>query len=194
MARLIILARNSSVRQVNIASPITTIGRSGSNSVCIDSQRVSRHHAAIEWTGEHFLLTDMGSRNGTYVNNEKVRSHALVNGDAIVVGDCQLRFLLQPGLAAGRCASAHDPAGRTGGDRCAHGAQREPAPARAPRVRARTSGVLRCQRAALRRIAWAGMAVAWRRSAIRRATSCAANSSFLRSRASSAGSGLKLNE
>jgi pSer/pThr/pTyr-binding forkhead associated (FHA) protein len=98
MARLIILARNSSVRQVNIASPITTIGRSGSNSVCIDSQRVSRHHAAIEWTGEHFMLTDMGSRNGTYVNNEKVRAHALVNGDAIVVGDCQLRFLYSRAL------------------------------------------------------------------------------------------------
>ena len=93
MARLIILARHSSVRQVNIAGPITTIGRSGSNSVCIDSERVSRHHAAIEWTGDRFMLTDMGSRNGTYVNNEKVRAHALSNGDAIVVGDCQLRFL-----------------------------------------------------------------------------------------------------
>ena len=93
MARLIILARNSSVRQVNIAGPITTIGRSGSNSVCIDSQRVSRHHAAIEWTGDSFVLTDMGSRNGTYVNNQKVTAHALANGDAITVGDCQLRFL-----------------------------------------------------------------------------------------------------
>jgi pSer/pThr/pTyr-binding forkhead associated (FHA) protein len=83
MARLIILARNSSVRQVNIASPITTIGRSGSNSVCIDSQRVSRHHAAIEWTGEHFMLTDMGSRNGTYVNNEKVRARASSAGSGL---------------------------------------------------------------------------------------------------------------
>lgn len=93
MARLIILARHASVRQVNIAGPLTTIGRSGSNRVCIDSERVSRHHAAIQWTGEGFMLTDMGSRNGTYVNNEKVRAHSLRNGDAIVVGDCQLRFL-----------------------------------------------------------------------------------------------------
>ena len=98
MARLIILARHSSVRQVNIAGPLTTIGRSGSNSVCIDSQRVSRHHAAIEWTGDRFMLTDMGSRNGTYVNNEKVRAHALCNGDAIIVGDCQLRFLYSRAL------------------------------------------------------------------------------------------------
>ena len=99
MARLIILARHSSVRQVNIAGPITTIGRSGTNSVCIDSDQVSRHHAAIEWTGDRFMLTDMGSRNGTYVNNEKVRAHALSNGDAIIVGDCQLRFLYSRALA-----------------------------------------------------------------------------------------------
>jgi pSer/pThr/pTyr-binding forkhead associated (FHA) protein len=98
MARLIILARYSSVRQVNIEGSITTIGRSGSNSVCIDSVRVSRHHAAIEWTGDRFMLTDMGSRNGTYVNNEKVRAHALFNGDAIVIGDCQLRFLYSHSL------------------------------------------------------------------------------------------------
>lgn len=93
MPRLIILAPHSSVRQVNIAGPITTIGRAHTNGVCIGSDRVSRHHAAIQWIGERYMLTDMGSRNGTYVNNAKVKTHALAHGDAIMVGDCQLRFL-----------------------------------------------------------------------------------------------------
>ena len=93
MPRLIILAKNSSVRQVNIAGPVTTIGRADSNKLCIDSERVSRHHAAIEQVGDRFVLTDMGSRNGTYVNNKKVRSIVLANGDAITIGDCQIRFL-----------------------------------------------------------------------------------------------------
>lgn len=100
MARLIILARHSSVRQVNIAGALTTIGRAGDNSVCIDNQRVSRRHATIRWDGEHFLLTDVGSRNGTFVNNEKVQAHALANGDAITLGDCQLRFLHSRALAS----------------------------------------------------------------------------------------------
>lgn len=99
MARLIILARNSSVRQVNLGGPITTIGRSHSNNVCIDSDRVSRHHAVLQWTGERYLLTDMGSRNGTYVNQQKVRAQELNNGDAILVGDCQLRFLCSSRVA-----------------------------------------------------------------------------------------------
>jgi pSer/pThr/pTyr-binding forkhead associated (FHA) protein len=35
----------------------------------------------------------MGSRNGTFVNELRVTTHTLDNGDAIVIGDCQLRFL-----------------------------------------------------------------------------------------------------
>ncbi|MBO9512915.1 MAG: FHA domain-containing protein [Variovorax sp.] len=93
MARLIILARNNSARQVNLGAPITTIGRSHSNNVCLDSDRVSRYHAVIQWTGQRYLITDMGSRNGTYVNQERVRAQELNNGDTILIGDCQLRFL-----------------------------------------------------------------------------------------------------
>ncbi|MDR6537413.1 FHA domain-containing protein [Variovorax soli] len=94
MPRLIVLARNSSVRQINIDGPSTSIGRAAGNRVCIDSDKVSRQHALIEWTGDRYLLTDLGSRNGTCVNNERVLdSRPLGNGDAITVGDCQLRFL-----------------------------------------------------------------------------------------------------
>lgn len=98
MPRLIVLARNSSVRQVNIASPVTTIGRAAYAQVRINSDRVSRHHAVIQWDGDRFVLTDMGSRNGTFVNYGKVTNHALTNGDAISIGDCQLRFLYSSSL------------------------------------------------------------------------------------------------
>ncbi len=93
MSRLIVLAKHSSVRQINIEGPITTIGRAAANRLSIDSDKVSRHHAVIQRSGERYVLTDMGSRNGTYVNREKVSSRVLRDGDAITVGDCEIRFL-----------------------------------------------------------------------------------------------------
>lgn len=94
MPRLIVLARNSSVRQINIAGPSTTLGRAADNRVCIDSDKVSRRHALIQWSGDRYVLSDLGSRNGSWVNRERVvGSRPLANGDAIVLGDCQLRFL-----------------------------------------------------------------------------------------------------
>jgi pSer/pThr/pTyr-binding forkhead associated (FHA) protein len=93
MSRLIILARHGSVRQVNIQGPVTTIGRDPECDAQIDSLGVSRRHATIHWTGDRFVLTDLASFNGTFVNNERIWAHALQNGDAITMGECQLRFL-----------------------------------------------------------------------------------------------------
>ena len=95
MSRLIVLTRHGSVRQVNIKGPITTIGRDPSCGVHIDSLGVSRHHAAIHWSGDRFVLTDLASRNGTFVNKMRISERALANGDAISTGDCQLRFLYE---------------------------------------------------------------------------------------------------
>ncbi|MDM0107415.1 FHA domain-containing protein [Variovorax sp. J22R24] len=101
MSRLIVLTPHGSVRQVNIKGPITTIGRDPTCGVHIDSLGVSRHHAAIRWTGDRFVVRDMASRNGTYVNQARVVERALKNGDAIGVGDCQLRFLYSSNALTG---------------------------------------------------------------------------------------------
>jgi pSer/pThr/pTyr-binding forkhead associated (FHA) protein len=93
MSRLIILARHGSVRQVNIDGQVTTIGRDPECDVQIDSLGVSRRHATIHWSGDRFVLTDLQSFNGTFVNDERIWVHALQNGDAIAMGECQLRFL-----------------------------------------------------------------------------------------------------
>jgi pSer/pThr/pTyr-binding forkhead associated (FHA) protein len=93
VSRLIILARHGGVRQVNIKGQFSAIGRDPECEVHIDSLGVSRRHASIHWTGDRFVLTDLGSFNGTFVNDERIASHALKNGDAITMGDCRLRFL-----------------------------------------------------------------------------------------------------
>ncbi|WP_076999320.1 FHA domain-containing protein [Variovorax sp. KK3] len=71
----------------------TRIGRATTNDLVIDVDQVSRVHALIS-VGEAFVtIKDMGSRNGTYVNDERIETQVLANGDSIRVGACELRFL-----------------------------------------------------------------------------------------------------
>ena len=49
--------------------------------------------ATIDWRGGHYAITDVGSRNGTFVNGMRVMQQFLRNGDTITIGDCDLRFL-----------------------------------------------------------------------------------------------------
>ena len=93
MPRLIILTKDRSTRQVYISGRMTTIGRTPSNSLVVDRDRVSRKHAVIDWNGQQFAIMDVGSRNGTYVNGMRVMRRPLRNGDTITIGDCNLRFL-----------------------------------------------------------------------------------------------------
>jgi hypothetical protein len=53
-----------------------TVGRANNNTIIIAEPRVSRLHAQIEWREslKNFVLVDLGSSNGTYLNNEKVSS------------------------------------------------------------------------------------------------------------------------
>lgn len=63
-----------------------TIGRREDNTVCIENLAVSGHHAKIDSVGDGFLLTDLQSKNGSFVNDQQVTSHWLKNGDLITIG------------------------------------------------------------------------------------------------------------
>lgn len=93
MPRLIILPKGQSVRQINIKGSPTTIGRKEGNSLVLNSDRVSRVHAVIDWDGDQYSVTDNDSLNGTFVNGRRVRRQALRNGDMLSIGDCEMRFL-----------------------------------------------------------------------------------------------------
>ena len=69
-----------------------TIGRKESNDVPIENLAVSGHHAKVDAVGEGFLLTDLQSKNGSFVNNELVQSHWLKHGDIITIGKHTLVF------------------------------------------------------------------------------------------------------
>jgi signal transduction histidine kinase/CheY-like chemotaxis protein len=70
-----------------------TIGRSSQNSVCLADGLISRYHARLVLDGGQWVLSDLRSQNGTFVNGERVVRHTLRHGDAIRVGETTLRFL-----------------------------------------------------------------------------------------------------
>jgi ABC-type multidrug transport system ATPase subunit/pSer/pThr/pTyr-binding forkhead associated (FHA) protein len=82
-------------RRVGIGPRGLTIGRSRRCDLVIDSESVSRRHAAVTPAGDGFELSDLRSRNGTLLNGEALDrgARALASGDTITVGTEELRFV-----------------------------------------------------------------------------------------------------
>ena len=69
-----------------------TIGRAHSNTLVLDDAPVSRSHARIDCGAERFVLTDCGSKNGSFVNSKRVEGQILADGDEIQIGDTMMVF------------------------------------------------------------------------------------------------------
>ena len=69
------------------------IGRSVESPIFLDDVTVSRKHALIELRDGAFALKDLGSLNGTYLNNQSVSDAALVSGDEIQIGKFHMLFI-----------------------------------------------------------------------------------------------------
>jgi len=82
-------------RRYVLSNLVTTIGRGPKNDVVVSSDAVSRQHARLERRGAEFVVSDMGSTNGTFINNERKRPNnsRLNRGDQIRVGDTVFKFL-----------------------------------------------------------------------------------------------------
>lgn len=76
-----------------------TIGRRKDNDVVIQNLAVSGHHSKVDSVGEEWLVTDLKSKNGTFVNENIITSHWLQHGDIINVGKHTLVFGYMKGEA-----------------------------------------------------------------------------------------------
>ncbi|MBT8371424.1 MAG: FHA domain-containing protein [Desulfobacterales bacterium] len=74
-----------------------TIGRRKNNDVVIDNLAVSSHHAKIDSVGDGFVLIDLKSKNGSFVNEQLINSHWLKQGDVINIGKHSLSFYYPEG-------------------------------------------------------------------------------------------------
>jgi pSer/pThr/pTyr-binding forkhead associated (FHA) protein len=76
-----------------ISEERTSIGRSPESEIFLDDVTVSRSHAVIERNGSAFSLNDLGSLNGTYINNQSLKTAPLTCGDEIQIGKFHLIFV-----------------------------------------------------------------------------------------------------
>ncbi len=93
MARLLITSDSGEKRFVPLGPGETTIGRSATCDLVLEGDGVSRNHAAITENGPGFEVRDAGSKNGTFVNGERVEGpRPLANGDKLAIAGWTVVF------------------------------------------------------------------------------------------------------
>jgi transcriptional regulator with GAF, ATPase, and Fis domain len=80
-----------------ISEDEVVIGRETAANICIADASVSRRHSRIEKNGERFVITDLESLNGTFINDVPVKTRTLEHGDRVRIGESQFLFLLHDG-------------------------------------------------------------------------------------------------
>jgi signal transduction histidine kinase len=86
--KLIVIRGADEGKQFELSAPIIGIGRDAGNTVRLNDTEVSRRHAELyQKAGErHYHLRDVGSANGTFINNEQVSDAPVQPGDQVLVG------------------------------------------------------------------------------------------------------------
>jgi pSer/pThr/pTyr-binding forkhead associated (FHA) protein len=79
-----------------VKKTVISIGRSRTNTISIASKAVSRNHVRIELTHDGWSIADLGSLNGTYVNDIRITSAFLSEGDKVTVGAYTISFSPEP--------------------------------------------------------------------------------------------------
>ncbi|MBU3914348.1 GGDEF domain-containing protein [bacterium] len=69
-----------------------TIGRNADCSVVFPNKEVSRNHAVLEWQNQFFIIRDLNSTNGTFVDSKKIEKQRLYDGNKIRIGEYFLEF------------------------------------------------------------------------------------------------------
>lgn len=91
-ATLTVAAGPQSGKRYTLPPGRVRLGRGVDNDVVLEDPRVSRNHAELYLRGSEWYLRDLGSTNGTYVNNYGVRERALESGDRVSLGGAELVF------------------------------------------------------------------------------------------------------
>jgi general secretion pathway protein E len=93
MAHLEIRTPEGTTRKLRLADRPVRIGRHPGNTIVLKDEEASRYHCVIEPVEGRFRIRDLGSRNGTKVNRQRVTDEPLGHGDVVQVGATFMRFV-----------------------------------------------------------------------------------------------------
>jgi diguanylate cyclase (GGDEF)-like protein len=92
-ACLVVIYGDDLGRRVPLGTEPTILGRSSKCEVQVDQESVSRNHCRVSFNGKQYTIRDLGSTNGTYVNDELIDEVNLRDGDQIKVGRTIVKFI-----------------------------------------------------------------------------------------------------
>ncbi|RKY12857.1 MAG: sigma-54-dependent Fis family transcriptional regulator [Planctomycetota bacterium] len=90
-------------RRIELTEGVLRVGRAEDNDLVISGAEVSRYHLRIEYAGGVWEAVDLGSRNGTYVNERRIHRKVLMRGDKICVGGWELLFETEGSVGDDTC-------------------------------------------------------------------------------------------
>jgi two-component system cell cycle response regulator len=92
-ACLVVIYGHDLGKKYNLDRDSLIIGRSSGADIRLEQEAVSRNHCKLVNTGDSVTVRDLGSTNGTYVNDQLVDEHRLHDGDLLKIGRCIFKFL-----------------------------------------------------------------------------------------------------
>ncbi|HSW63089.1 MAG TPA: FHA domain-containing protein [Dissulfurispiraceae bacterium] len=93
MAKLVLRFKDAVLKELAIEKDHVMLGRKPENDLAIDNLAVSGFHAKILKENDRYVLEDMGSLNGTYVNGERITRRTLKSGEQILIGKHTIEFI-----------------------------------------------------------------------------------------------------
>jgi len=92
MAELFLKFEDKVLQELLLAGGTVTIGRQPDNVFRIDNPAVSGHHARVSAEGDQYVIEDVESFNGTYVNGQRISKVVLQHGDNVTIGKHTIEF------------------------------------------------------------------------------------------------------
>jgi HD-GYP domain-containing protein (c-di-GMP phosphodiesterase class II) len=93
MSLLIVERGNGAGKRINLVEFPITVGRDPANQIILDDEEASRFHLRIKKRGRLFIVEDLESRNGSFINGDRVLNSILQNGDKLLVGSTEFQFV-----------------------------------------------------------------------------------------------------